>query len=65
MQEQEFIEARAEIEKVLREEDTGYLGLAMDGKPYVVPLNYHYGDGKIILPCGQRQRGLLRQGTGA
>ena len=51
MQEQEFIESRAEIENVLREENTGYLGLSMGGKPYVVPLNYHYMDGKIIFHC--------------
>ncbi|MEI9476596.1 MAG: pyridoxamine 5'-phosphate oxidase family protein [Deltaproteobacteria bacterium] len=51
MQEQEFIESRVEIEKVLREEDTGYLGLSMGGKPYVVPLNYHYMDGRIIFHC--------------
>jgi len=41
MQEQEFIESRVEMEKTLREEDTGYLGLSMGGKPYVVPRNYH------------------------
>ena len=58
MQEQEFIESRAEIEKVLREEDTGYLGLAMDGKPYVVPLNYHYGDGKVIFHCSFKGKKL-------
>lgn len=51
MQEQEFIESSAEIEKVLREENIGYLAMSMDGKPYVVPINYHYTDGKIIFHC--------------
>ena len=32
MQEQEFIESRVEMEKTLREEDTGYLGLSLGGK---------------------------------
>ena len=36
MEEQEFIESREEMEKLLREEDTGYLGLSLDGQPYVV-----------------------------
>jgi nitroimidazol reductase NimA-like FMN-containing flavoprotein (pyridoxamine 5'-phosphate oxidase superfamily) len=58
MQEQEFIESRAEIEKVLQEEDTGYLGLSMAGKPYVVPLNYHYVDGKVIFHCSFKGKKL-------
>ncbi len=51
MQEQGFIESREEMEKMLREEDIGYLALSLDGKPYVVPLNYHYVDGKILFHC--------------
>jgi nitroimidazol reductase NimA-like FMN-containing flavoprotein (pyridoxamine 5'-phosphate oxidase superfamily) len=47
----EFIESREEMEKLLREEVVGYLGLSMDGKPYVVPLNYGYADGKILFHC--------------
>ena len=50
MEEQGFIESRDEMEKLLREEEIGYLGLSLDGKPYVVPLNYHYSDGKIYFP---------------
>jgi hypothetical protein len=30
----------------------------MDGKPYVVPLNYHYGDGKIIFHCSFKGKKL-------
>jgi len=44
-----FIESREEMEHLLREEVVGYLGLAMDGNPYVVPLNYGYVDGKILF----------------
>ncbi len=51
MEEQGFIESREEMEKMLREEDIGYLALSLDGKPYVVPLNYHYVDGKILFHC--------------
>ena len=52
MEEQGFIESREEMENILREEEIGYLGLSMDGRPYVVPLNYHYADGKILFHCG-------------
>jgi len=52
MEEQGFIESREEMEKILREEEIGYLGLAMNGRPYVVPLNYHYVDGRILFHCG-------------
>ena len=52
MKEQEFIESREEMEKMLREEELGYLGLSLEGRPYVVPLNYHYAEGKIFFHCG-------------
>jgi nitroimidazol reductase NimA-like FMN-containing flavoprotein (pyridoxamine 5'-phosphate oxidase superfamily) len=39
------------MEKILRAETVGYLGLALDGKPYVVPLNYGYVDGRILFHC--------------
>ena len=39
------------MEQILREETIGYLGLAMDGRPYVVPLNYGYLEGKILFHC--------------
>jgi nitroimidazol reductase NimA-like FMN-containing flavoprotein (pyridoxamine 5'-phosphate oxidase superfamily) len=47
----EFVESREQIEKVLQEEVVGYLGLTMDDKPYVVPLNYAYVEGKILFHC--------------
>jgi len=58
MEEQEFIESREEMEKMLREEDIGYLGLSLDGKPYVVPLNYDYVDGKILFHCALKGKKL-------
>ena len=47
----EFKESREEMERILREETIGYLGLSMDGIPYVVPLNYGYVEGKILFHC--------------
>ncbi len=58
MQEQDFIESRDEMEKLLREEEIGYLGLSLDGKPYVVPLNYSYSEGKIFFHCGLKGKKL-------
>ncbi len=46
-----FVESRDEMETLLREETVGYLGLSMDGQPYVVPLNYAYVEGKIYFHC--------------
>ena len=58
MEEQGFIESRDEMEKLLREAEFGYLGLSLDGKPYVVPLNHYYADGKIIFHCGLKGKKL-------
>jgi len=58
MEEQGFIESRDEMERLLREENIGYLGLSLKGKPYVVPLNYHYADGKICFHCALRGKKL-------
>jgi len=59
MEEQGFIESRYEMEELLREEEIGYLGLSLEEKPYVVPLNYHYSDGKIYFHCGLKGRKLV------
>jgi nitroimidazol reductase NimA-like FMN-containing flavoprotein (pyridoxamine 5'-phosphate oxidase superfamily) len=58
MEEQGFIESREEMERLLREEEIGYLGLSSNGKPYVVPLNYHYAAGKIWFHCGFKGKKL-------
>ena len=59
MEEQSFIESREEMEDLLREEEIGYLGLSLDGKPYVVPLNYSYSEGKIYFHCGLKGKKLV------
>jgi nitroimidazol reductase NimA-like FMN-containing flavoprotein (pyridoxamine 5'-phosphate oxidase superfamily) len=59
MEEQGFIESRDEMEKLLCKEEIGYLGLSLEGKPYVVPLNYHYSDGKIFFHCGLKGKKLV------
>jgi nitroimidazol reductase NimA-like FMN-containing flavoprotein (pyridoxamine 5'-phosphate oxidase superfamily) len=51
MPSREFNESREEMERILREETLGYLGLSMEGMPYVVPLNYGYVEGKIVFHC--------------
>ena len=51
MSSRKFVESRDEMEAILREEAVGYLGLAMDGRSYVVPLNYAYVEGKIYFHC--------------
>ncbi len=47
----DFIESREEMETILKEINFGFLGLSVDGQPYVVPLNYAYIDGKILFHC--------------
>jgi nitroimidazol reductase NimA-like FMN-containing flavoprotein (pyridoxamine 5'-phosphate oxidase superfamily) len=46
------------MEAILREEVIGYLGLSADGRPYVVPLNYAYVEGKIYFHCALTGRKL-------
>ena len=58
MEEQGFLESRDEMERLLQEEKVGCLGLSLDEKPYVVPLNYHYSEGRIWFHCGFRGKKL-------
>lgn len=58
MQAREFLDTREEMEALLCEETIGYLGLAMDGAPYVVPLNYSYEDGAILFHCAMTGKKL-------
>lgn len=51
MSPREFETSRTEMEQILDEETIGYLGLSVDGRPYVVPLNYGYIEGKILFHC--------------
>lgn len=43
------ITEQAVIEEVLLENQVGRLGTSRDGIPYVVPMNYAYRDGRILL----------------
>ena len=51
MAKREFIVSRVEMEKILHMENVGFLGLTENDRPYVVPLNYTYLDGKILFHC--------------
>ncbi|MBN2334529.1 pyridoxamine 5'-phosphate oxidase family protein [Candidatus Bathyarchaeota archaeon] len=43
------IKEKVVLEEVLRENQVGRLGTAVDGRPYIVPMNFVYTKGKIIL----------------
>ena len=47
----EFVESREEMEQVLHGVPLGCLGMAVDGQPYVVPINHAYVDGKLLFHC--------------
>ena len=47
----EFITSKTEMEETLSQETIGWLGMSLEGRPYVVPLNYAYADGKILFHC--------------
>jgi len=51
MPSRKFLESREEMEKILREETLGFLGVCRSGESYVVPLNYAYADGRILFHC--------------
>ena len=53
-----WIESRDEMEKILERALVGRLGLADDGEPYVVPLNFVYADGRIFFHTGLEGRKL-------
>jgi len=42
----------------LQEQDLGHLGLTVDGEVYVVPINYTYSRGRILLHCALEGRKL-------
>jgi nitroimidazol reductase NimA-like FMN-containing flavoprotein (pyridoxamine 5'-phosphate oxidase superfamily) len=58
MPSKKFIKSRVEMEKILREERVGFLGLSVNGTPYVIPLNYGYIEGKILFHCGLKGQKL-------
>ncbi len=44
------IKERVVMEEILREQDVGRLATAVDGVPYIVPVNYVYKEGKDHFP---------------
>jgi nitroimidazol reductase NimA-like FMN-containing flavoprotein (pyridoxamine 5'-phosphate oxidase superfamily) len=59
MAEPAFLEGKVEMEAILRREAWGCLGVcAPDGRPYVVPVNYAYVDGKVLFHCALQGRKL-------
>jgi nitroimidazol reductase NimA-like FMN-containing flavoprotein (pyridoxamine 5'-phosphate oxidase superfamily) len=46
-----FYESITEMESILHRETFRFLGLSVDGVPYVVPLNYGYIKGRILFHC--------------
>jgi nitroimidazol reductase NimA-like FMN-containing flavoprotein (pyridoxamine 5'-phosphate oxidase superfamily) len=48
-----FIESKKTIEKLLTEENLGFLGMSIDNIPYTVPVTYGYYDGKILFHCAK------------
>ena len=49
---------KEQMEAILRDEYVGRLGLAVDDEPYVVPINYTYVDGRVLVHCALEGRKL-------
>jgi nitroimidazol reductase NimA-like FMN-containing flavoprotein (pyridoxamine 5'-phosphate oxidase superfamily) len=43
------IKEKVVLEEILRENQVGRLGTAVDDRPYVVPMNFVYTNGRILL----------------
>lgn len=51
------------LEEILRENQVGRLATAVDGEPYVVPMNYAYVEGRILMHThrdGKKVRDITR-----
>jgi len=54
-----FITDKEEIEKIINERMTCFVGIVeADGSPYVIPMNFAYVDGDIILHSGPHGKHL-------
>jgi hypothetical protein len=54
-----FITDKSEIEEIINQCDICYLGITeVDGSPYVIPMNFGYADGEIILHSGPHGKHL-------
>ena len=58
MLQKKFIQSIKEIEKILKKETMGFLGLSMNDQPYVVPMTYGYSNGKIFFHCSLKGKKL-------
>ncbi len=58
MRQRRFKPGLRRIERILRANSVGRLGLCQDGDVYVVPLNHCYRRGRLILHCGFTGRKL-------
>lgn len=47
-----------EMEETLRLGTTGFLGLSVNGMPYVLPLTYVYENGRILFHCALKGKKL-------
>jgi len=54
----EFNESRIEIEKLLSEENLGFLGMSMNTIPYTIPITFGYHDGRILFHCARSGKKL-------
>ena len=46
------------MKELLAEEEVGHLAMSDNGEPYVVPINYAYMDGRIVLHCSMTGKKL-------
>lgn len=60
-------EARAKIEEILTRNETGCLCLMDGARPYAIPINHAYCDGKLYMHSGKRGKklDLIRRNSGA
>lgn len=56
--EEREIKDQAGIESVIQDSQVCRMGLCDDGKPYVVPMNFGYRDGKVYMHCATEGRKL-------
>ena len=52
------IKDRAGIESIILDSQVCRMGLCDDGRPYVVPMNFGYRDGKVYMHCATEGRKL-------
>lgn len=53
-----FIKSIETIEKLLKDENLGFLSMSMDNIPYTVPITYGYYNGRILFHCAKHGKKL-------